>query len=214
VNDHGKQLPDSRVDGILKLAAPTNVKQVRGLLWMTNQFREYIKDYTTLIAPINELTKKDTRFHWNDACAAAFTTLKARLVERPKTFFLDYSLPLTLRVDASSKGCGGVFIQHYPTEGEQIVMLLSHTFSEQAQKRATIEQKAFAIFYFIVIKLHNMLLGHHFTLETDHRNLVWLYNSKTPKLIRWKLRLQEFDFKIVHILIKYVEVILIFTRAP
>jgi hypothetical protein len=78
-------------------------------------------------------------------------------------------------------------------------MFLSHTFSEQARKWATIEQEAFAIFYFIVIKLHNILQGHHFTLETDHRNLVWLYNSETPKLVRWKLRLQEFDFKIVHI---------------
>jgi hypothetical protein len=57
-----------------------------------------------------------------------------------------------------------VLIQHHPTEGEQIVMFLSHTFSEQARKWATIEQKAFAIFYFIVIKLHNVLLGHHFTL--------------------------------------------------
>ena len=41
VNEHGvngKQLPDSRVDGILKLAAPTNIKEVRGLLGMINQF--------------------------------------------------------------------------------------------------------------------------------------------------------------------------------
>ena len=199
VNEHGKQLPDSRVDGILKLAAPTTVKQVRTLLGMTNQFREYIKDYTTIIAPINELTKNSTKFYWSNECAHAFDILKTKLVERPKTFFLDYNLPLTLRVDASSKGCGGVLIQHHPIEGEQIIMFLSHTFSEQARKWATIEQEAFAIFYFIVIKLHNILLGHHFALETDHRNLVWLYSSETPKLVRWKLRLQEFDFTIVHI---------------
>jgi hypothetical protein len=75
VNEHGKQLPDSRVDGILKLAAPTTVKEVRGLLGMTNQFREYIKDYTTIISPINELTKKGTPFHWNNECAMVFDTL-------------------------------------------------------------------------------------------------------------------------------------------
>ena len=67
---------------------------------MTNQFREYIKDYTTIISPINELTKKGTPFHWNNECAVAFDTLKTKLVERPKTFFLDYNLPITLRVEA------------------------------------------------------------------------------------------------------------------
>ena len=36
VNEHGKHLPDSRVDDILKLAAPTTVKRVRGLLGKTN----------------------------------------------------------------------------------------------------------------------------------------------------------------------------------
>jgi hypothetical protein len=34
---------------------------------------------------------------------------------------------------------------------------------------------------------------------TDHRNLVYIYKATAPKVVRWKLRLQTFDFDIVHI---------------
>jgi hypothetical protein len=36
-------------------------------------------------------------------------------------------------------------------------------------------------------------------VETDHRNLVYIDESVAPKVIRWRLRLQEFDFDIIHI---------------
>jgi hypothetical protein len=39
-----------------------------------------------------------------------------------------------------------------------------------------------------------MILGHHFVVESDHKNLQWLEKATAPKLVRWRLRLQEFDF--------------------
>ena len=38
-----------------------------------------------------------------------------------------------------------------------------------------------------------------FSLETDHRNLVYIDIATSPKVIRWKLRLQEFDFQVIHV---------------
>ena len=37
-----------------------------------------------------------------------------------------------------------------------------------------------------------------FIIETDHRPLVWLHSLREPnqRLIRWKLKLEEFDFEI------------------
>lgn len=44
------------------------------------------------------------------------------------------------------------------------------------------------------------LFGQKFTIETDHNPLVWLYKIKEPnsRLIRWKLKLEEFNFDIVY----------------
>ena len=44
------------------------------------------------------------------------------------------------------------------------------------------------------------LLGHHFTLRTDHSSLQRIYSLKEPEgqRARWLEQIQEFDFEIVH----------------
>jgi hypothetical protein len=35
--------------------------------------------------------------------------------------------------------------------------------------------------------------------RTDHKNLVYLQTSVVPKVIRWRLRLMEFSFVVLHV---------------
>ena len=43
------------------------------------------------------------------------------------------------------------------------------------------------------------VIGNHFQVETDHESLKWLLNAQSPaRLVRWALRLAEFDFTIVY----------------
>ena len=44
-----------------------------------------------------------------------------------------------------------------------------------------------------------MLEGHHFTIQTDHLNILQLHKSEVPKVIRWRLALQQFDYDIIHV---------------
>ena len=77
-------------------------------------------------------------------------------------------------------------------------MFVSRKLSATAMNWSTIEQECFAVFY-VVMKLRPFLLGRKFVLFTDHRNLIYLQQSTIPKLVRWKLRLLEFDFIVKHI---------------
>jgi len=61
-----------------------------------------------------------------------------------------------------------------------------------------IEKETFSAYY-CILKSERYLLGHHFILQTDHRNMLYLEKSQAPKLIRWRLRLQEYLFTIEHI---------------
>jgi hypothetical protein len=43
------------------------------------------------------------------------------------------------------------------------------------------------------------LLGHHFNLHSDHRNVLSLWTPQAPKVQRWRCKLSEYDFTIHHI---------------
>ena len=49
-------------------------------------------------------------------------------------------------------------------------------------------------------KLRLYIEGYHFTMLTDHTALKWLKNLKDPtgRLTRWAIKLQQWDFEIVH----------------
>ena len=68
-----------RFMSIIVRAPPRTVKQVRFFLGMTGYYRQYIRGYAQIAQPLTELTKKRSRFAWNDQCQAAFVSLKQAL---------------------------------------------------------------------------------------------------------------------------------------
>ncbi|GFV11875.1 transposon Tf2-9 polyprotein [Trichonephila clavipes] len=53
---------------------------------------------------------------------------------------------------------------------------------------------------FAINRLHYYLDGNSFLVMTDHNPLVWLNRnvSSNPRLMRWALALQLYNFRIVH----------------
>ncbi|CAB0033556.1 unnamed protein product [Trichogramma brassicae] len=64
---------------------------------------------------------------------------------------------------------------------------------------AAIEKELLAI-VFAVQHFRPYLYGRKFTIVTDHKPLVWLHNLKNPtsRLARWKEKLRDYDYEIVH----------------
>ena len=81
---------------------------------------------------------------------------------------------------------------------EQSIGFVSRAFTLAESRWSTIEQEAFAIF-FAITSFSHYVLGHRFVVETDHRNLVYIDKAAAPKVVRWRLRLQAYDFEVRHI---------------
>ena len=47
--------------------------------------------------------------------------------------------------------------------------------------------------------MNHLLRDIHFTLQTDHKNVIYINDTASPKVVRWKLEIQEYDFDIEHI---------------
>jgi hypothetical protein len=67
----------SRVDAILRVLPPSNLKQVRGFLGVINFIKNHIPNRAALIEPITRLTRKGEKFIWGDEQQQAFDKIKS-----------------------------------------------------------------------------------------------------------------------------------------
>jgi len=200
VNAQGLAISPARTDAILQMKPPTTITGLRSFLGTINFFRDFVPNFAMRTKPLFALTSGKT-LQWNGDMQRLFDSLKKDVAAAPLLHHANYSEPLYLATDASTVGVGGTLFQCLDKnnpENRSIICYMSKAFSPTEQKWSTIEQESYAI-YFCITHLRSYLLGHSFTVLTDHRNLTYLSRAEAPKIVRWRLALQQYDFNVVHI---------------
>ncbi|KAK7092891.1 hypothetical protein V1264_011825 [Littorina saxatilis] len=130
----------------------------------------------------------------------AFDRVKEILSSEPLVRLPDFSRPFTVRSDASSTGIGAALMQPDDDDVLHPVLYASRKLLERETRYSTVERECLALVW-AVDKFHRYLFGSHFFVETDHRPLTYLRQSKTAngRLLRWALSLQEYSFTVVPI---------------
>ena len=79
------------------------------------------------------------------------------------------------------------------------IAFISKTLTQaQRDKWSTPQKEGYAIYY-ALCKLEHLLLDREFVIHTDHKNLTYINDSVNAMVVRWKLYLQEYTFKIQYI---------------
>jgi transposase InsO family protein len=198
VSSDGITMSEDRKSAVMQIPVPKTVKQVRSFLGFANYFREFIPQMATLSKPLHELTRKGIKFSWTAEHQLAFEQVQQACASCTKLAFPTEEDELLMRTDASNLGVGAHLVQVSATGVETTVAFFSQAFNPTQQRWSTIEQEAYGIFAAIVHWNH-FLWGRTFTVETDHRNLVYIHRCEAAKVIRWRLQLQEYTFVIRHI---------------
>ena len=191
-----------KVSKILKVAIPTTKKQVRSLLGLIGFYRRYVPNFASVVSPLVNLTKKEqpNKVRWCEECQKAFDTVKQVLSSEPVVRLPDFSKAFTVRSDASSTGIGAVLMQTDDGGVLHPVLYASRKLLDRESRYSTVERECLALVW-SVDKFHRYLFGTHFLVETDHRPLTYLRQSKTTngRLLRWALSLQDYSFTVVPI---------------
>ena len=174
VSPKGLRPNTEKVRAIQTLDAPTTVKGVRSYLGLAGYYRNFIPKFSSISRPLTKLTRKNTRFYWDDDCQDAFDYFKKALTEAPILGYPDVTKPYSLYTDASDYSVGGILTQDTPV-GEKVICYVSHQLTSSRLRYPVIEKECFAIIYCLT-KLRQYLLGADVTVYTDHKPLKFIYS--------------------------------------
>ena len=118
---------------------------------------------------------------------------------------------------ASSYGLGVVLLQQNDGNWKPVTYD-SRSLSDTERKYAQIEKEALASTW-ACEKFRNYILGRSFLIESDHKPLIPLLNTKhlddlPPRILRFRLRLAKFKYTAQHIPGKLLYVADALSRAP
>lgn len=189
--------PD-KIQAVSEFPVPKNLKDVRGFLGLCTYFRKFIPAFSNLAEPLNELLRMGRAFHWDQPQEHAFNSLKRALISDPILGHFLEGADTELRTDASGHGLGAVLAQNVGNT-KRVIAYANRTLTKCERNYAITERECLAVVWAIT-KFRPYLYGTHFRVVTDHHALCWLTNLKDPsgRLARWSLKIQDYDFSIVH----------------
>lgn len=193
-------LPDpSKLNVLEKYPTPKDKKETKRFVAFANYYRRFIKNFSAIAKPLNELSRKRKAFIWSQECETAFVTLKKALLSAPILAYPDFSKEFKVTVDASQLACGAVLSMDI-NGCDRPISFISRTFKKGELNKPIIEKELLAIHFALMI-FRPYLYGRRFTVYSDHKPLVYLYKLKNPtsKLSRIRLDLEEFLFDVIYI---------------
>ncbi|RVX01139.1 Retrovirus-related Pol polyprotein from transposon 17.6 [Vitis vinifera] len=98
ISKKGIEVDKAKVELIVKLPPPTNVKGIRQFLGHVGFYRRFIKDFSKISKPLCELLVKDAKFVWDEKCQKSFEELKQFLTTAPIVRAPNWKLPFEVCV--------------------------------------------------------------------------------------------------------------------
>jgi len=111
VNYSGVHVDKEKIKAIQEWPTPKSVSDVRSFHGLASFYRRFVKDFSTIAAPLNELVKKHVGFKWGQKQEHAFVVLKDMLTHAPILVLPNFVKSFELECDAFNVGIGVVLMQ-------------------------------------------------------------------------------------------------------
>ncbi|KIN99401.1 hypothetical protein M404DRAFT_30459 [Pisolithus tinctorius Marx 270] len=154
-----------------------------------------------IMKPLNNLTKKDLLFIWDDTCQVVFDVLKEAFTTAPILMFPDQDWRFQLETDTSDYATGAVLSVECNDGLWRPVAYSSHSLSG-AELNYTVHNKEMLAIICALEQWHHCLEAtpYQFEIWTDHHNLKWFMTAQKlqPCQACWVQYFSQFNCIIIH----------------
>ena len=165
VSAKGIEVDEEKVKAIKEWPIPKSVSEVRRFHGLAGFNRRFVKDFSTLVAPVTEIVKKHVGFKWGSEQERAFNLIKEKLVSAPLLALPDFPKTFEIKCDASGIGIGAVLMQE-----RRPIAYFSEKLSGAALNYPTYDKEMYALVRALETWQH-YLLPKEFVIHTDHESL-------------------------------------------
>ncbi|XP_011696621.1 PREDICTED: uncharacterized protein K02A2.6-like [Wasmannia auropunctata] len=177
VDKDGTRPDPEKIQQIQSIPRPEDLSQLRSFLGAANYYGKFIESIRELRGPLDELTKKNVKFDWQPKHEKAFTELRKVLASDLILTHFDPNKKIVAAADASSYGRG-------------LDARIPRWNSSPDYRESTALVK-------VVKHFHKYLYGRRFELQTDHKPLLTIFNSKDGIPVITASRLQRYVFTLL-----------------
>ncbi len=179
LSEKGLSPAESNLDPIRKMRQPQDRSEVRSVLGVFNQFRNFIKRYDRMAKPLQRLLRKDVLFEWTPECEEGFQHIRKSIMKEDAYLAApDKKLPLILETDGSDDGWGAVLLQQEGKE-RRVISMWSKQWKTQAMRKAPPYYKEAAA-WMRGLELSRIYADAHplpVRCITDHIPLTWVKHT-------------------------------------
>ncbi|KAL1282690.1 hypothetical protein QQF64_001493 [Cirrhinus molitorella] len=189
---------ERKVVAVQDAPRPATKTQVRAFLGLAGYYRCFIPNFSSLAAPLTDLTRKGQpeKALWGPAEEEAFQHIKKALTTEPVLRAPDFNCPFLLQTDASDTGLGAVLSQVLDGE-EHPVIYISRKLTPAEQRYATVEREALAVKWAVLELRSRTAEQSSGALERKNKSLslssLAPSEQKKPLLLSWPGAIQPAD---------------------
>ena len=191
-----------KVQAVAQWPKPSTRKQLQRFLGFANFYRRFIRDYSRVAGPLNQLTSPAIPFSWTTQAEAAFSELKRRFTSAPILMNPDPSLQFIVEVDASNTGVGAVLSQRSVSDQKLHPCAFFSRRLTTSERNYDVGNRELLAVKLALEEWRHWLEGceHPFIVWTDHRNLVYIQTAKrlNSRQARWALFFGRFNFTLTY----------------
>jgi hypothetical protein len=140
VTPQGIDVHKVKIEAIKSWSISVTLTKLWRFFGLVGFYQCFVRDFSTITGPLNDLMKKGVSFCWGAAQDQAFHTLIDKLTHAPLLQLLDFGKIFELECNASRIGIGGVLLQ----EGKPIAYF-SEKLSGPSLNYSTYDKELYAL---------------------------------------------------------------------